>query len=218
MTGKELFRIWAPVHKKWVDWVRPVVFVGMDDFNEAEKQHQFTIPTIDYIEEYDKHTAIIADLPGHEGVLEGLGLAKLGYRPIPLYNGTIEQANAKSLVSNKEIQKALNYGAAMLQDISLEQDAAPAFLLDSNRIFRFKTEISIFDNSWDLYDQDIPSPEYFIRNGIDRIIVRSEKISRDLQKILYKFQKKGIAILLANGYEQPQKFRIRKPPRKDKFH
>ena len=35
---------------------------------------------------------LIVDLPGKMGVLEGLGLAKLGYRPLPLYNGDDEAA------------------------------------------------------------------------------------------------------------------------------
>lgn len=27
MTGKDVYKIWAPVGARWVDWVRPVPFV-----------------------------------------------------------------------------------------------------------------------------------------------------------------------------------------------
>lgn len=30
MTGKELYQIWAPTNKRWVEWVRPVPFIHMD--------------------------------------------------------------------------------------------------------------------------------------------------------------------------------------------
>ena len=31
MTNKEIYKLWAPVGKRWVDWVRPVPFVVIDD-------------------------------------------------------------------------------------------------------------------------------------------------------------------------------------------
>ena len=31
MIGKEIYKIWAPTNKKWVDWVRPVPFVMIDE-------------------------------------------------------------------------------------------------------------------------------------------------------------------------------------------
>ena len=72
-------------------------------------------------------------------------------------------------------------------------------------------DVSIFDNSWDAYAQDLPSSEYFLENGIDKIIIRSETIQKDLNKILFKFQKKGIKILFTDGYEKPKNVKLRKP-------
>jgi len=70
--------------------------------------------------------------------------------------------------------------------------------------------VSVFDNSWDLYDQDIPSPEYFTVNGINKVIVRGEKMHKDICRILYGFQKKGITILFTDGYEAPKEIAIKK--------
>lgn len=56
----------------------------------------------------------------------------------------------------------------------------------------------------------------FLKNNINQIIVRGEKIQKDLKKILYKFQEKGIKILFTNGYEEPKLVKIDKILEKDK--
>ena len=213
MTGKETFKIWAPMGARWVDWVRPVPFVAIDNPSKTNSIMNFTIENINYIE-LQTDIAIILDLPDYESIKEGIVLAKLGFRPIPLYNGTDEQQGAMALVSNHGIENALIWGAYELQKLKIADDAPPVFLLDSNRIHRFKMNVSVFDNSWDLYDQDIPSAEYFLKNGISKIVVRGVTIQKDLVKILYKFQKKGITILFTDGYEKPKEVSIKKPPKK----
>ena len=95
--------------------------------------------------------------------------------------------------------------------MEIDKNAPPAFLLDSNRMNRYKMNLSVFDNSWDIYAQDLPSAEYFLKNGINKMIVRGEAIQTDLQKILYSFQQKGISIYLTNGYENIQKISLKKP-------
>ena len=218
MTNKDIFKLWAPINAKWTDWVRPVAFIELNHLTEINFHHKFEIPNINYIDELASNTAYIIDLPSYDGIMEGLGFARLGYRPIPLYNGTNPQSNAMALVDNKGIQDALVWGALQLEKMEINENALPVFLVDSNRLLRFKMNSSVYDNSWDLYDQDLPSYEYFLKNGIDRIVVRGEALQRDLKRILYKFQKNGISILLTNGYEKTKKIHIRKPPRKDKFH
>ena len=69
----------------------------------------------------------------------------------------------------------------------------------------------MFDNSWDLYPQDIPSAEYMLEQGIHRIIIMGNAVSKDLKKILYKFQRKNIQVLWTNGYETPKKIKICRP-------
>ena len=175
MTGREALEIWAPAGAKWTDWVRPVPFVAIDHSETIRVQAKFNIPKIIYISELQANTAIMADLPGHDGIKEGIALAMSGWRPIPLYNGTNGQPGAAALVDNKGIESALIWGAAELQKINIPNNAPPAFLLDSNRTHRHKMNPSIFDNSWDLYYQDIPSAEYFLQNGINRIIIRETR-------------------------------------------
>ena len=70
---------------------------------------------------------------------------------------------------------------------------------------RFKMNDSIFDNSWDIYPQDIPSAKYFLENGINKIIIVGKKVENDLAKILYKFQQEGIEIYFTKGFEEPEK-------------
>jgi len=210
LTGKDIFKIWAPVGAKWVDWVRPVPFIGIKEKTKLYTVTDFIISDIKYINKLDENTAIIVDLPSSDGIKEGLGLAKLGFRPIPLYNGTNGEQGAISILNNQEIETDLIYGALELKKIHIRDDAPPAFLLDSNRTHRFKMNVSVFDNSWDIYSQDMPSVEFFKQNNINKIIVRGEKIQRDLKRILYKFQKENIQILLTNGYEEPKKVTIKK--------
>ena len=31
MTGREIYKIWAPFRAKWVDWTRPVPFININN-------------------------------------------------------------------------------------------------------------------------------------------------------------------------------------------
>ncbi len=210
MTGKEIYKIWAPSGKKWVDWVRPVPFVEIKENVKDYYSSNLRIPVLHQMKTPEKDMAVIVDLPGVESVTMGIALAQMGYRPIPIYNGTIEQSGARATVDNQSVTKALVWGAVELAKLDLPEDAPPAFLTDSNRLHRFKMEPSIFDNSWDVYPQDLPSADYFIQNNIRKILIIGESVSKDLQKILYEFQKKEIEIYLKKPYESEKKVVLRK--------
>jgi len=222
MTGKDIFKIWAPTGVKWIDWVRPVPFIAINDPYRVNPTINSTIQNFatginyDYVIKMQENTAVILDLPGCDSIKEGLELAKLGFRPIPLYNGTNEQQGAMALVDNHSIESALILGALEYQKLTIAKNAPPVFLLDSNRTHRFKMDVSVFDNSWAIYEQDMPSAEYFISNDINKIIVRGETIQKDLTRILYKFQIKGIEVLFTKGYDEPKAVSLKKPPRKYK--
>ena len=213
MTGKDIFKIWAPVGSKWTDWARPVPFIEINELYKINSIMNFIIHGINYINGTQKNTAVILDLPGCDSIKEGVALAALGFRPIPLYNGTNEQKGAMALVDNHSITSALIWGASELEKLKINIDAPPAFLLDSNRTHRFKMNDSVFDNSWDLFPQDIPSPEFFLANGINKIIIRGEKIDKDLRLIFIEFQKKGLNFFFTNGYEKAKEIKIKKPIR-----
>lgn len=211
MTAKEIYQIWAPTGEKWVDWVRPVPFIAMNESGKVYDFSDFTIPEISYINDAYAGAALIVDMPGMESVKEGIALAKHGYRPVPIYNGTIEQPGARATVDNQSVAVGLAMGVAELSQINIKSDALPAFLVDSNRMNRFKMEASLFDNSWDVYHQDLPSADYFLEQGIHKIIVIGETFSKDLKKILYEFQKKKIEIYYTKHYGMPTKVTLHKP-------
>lgn len=196
MTNKECYRIWAPCGKKWSDWVRPVPFIAAQANVKGYHLGELSIPMIDFIDESFHQAAIIVDLPGDESVEVGIALARRGYRPVPIYNGTIEQENARATVDNQTVGAALLWGAEVLKEIEIAEDALPAFLVDKNRLHRFKVDAGVFDNSWDVYPQDLPSADYFLKNGIHKIIVISNSMSKDLKAIFRKFKKKNIQICL----------------------
>lgn len=209
MKGKEIYKIYAPNGAKWIDWVRPVPFVAIDTYNRKPIAN-FLDREAMFLKKYQQDTAIFIDLPGKESIELGIGLAHMGYRPIPVFNGTDEQQGSQATTNTYLIESCLINGSQKLKNIKLKNDANPVFLLDSHRTNRYRAKESIFDNSWDLYKQDIPSAEYFKQNGITKIIVVGETIQRDLKKIFLKFQEKGIDIYITDGYTLPKKVKLTK--------
>ena len=209
MRGKEIYIIYAPNGAKWIDWVRPVPFVAIDTYNRKPIAN-FLDRKAMFLKKYQQDTAIFIDLPGKESIELGIGLAHIGYRPIPVFNGTDEQQGSQATTNTYLIESYLINGSQKLKNIELKNDANPVFLLDSHRTNRYRAKESIFDNSWDLYKQDIPSAEYFKQNGITKIIVVGETIQRDLKKIFLKFQEKGIDIYITDGYTLPKKVKLTK--------
>ena len=187
MIGKEIYKIYVPDGTKWTKWVRPVPFVAIDTYNRKPISNWLDRKVM-FINNYEKDTAIFIDLPGKESIELGIGLAYIGYRPIPLFNGTNEQIGSQATIDTYLIESCLINGYEKLKSITLENNANPAFLLDSLRTNRYRSKVSIFDNSWDLYKQDIPTVKYFKENGICKIIVVTNTIQRDLRKIFFEFQ------------------------------
>ena len=83
-------------------------------------------------------------------------------------------------------------------------------MLDNSRTNRYRSKESIFDNSWDLYKQDIPTVNYFKENGIFKIIIVGNTIQRDLRKIFFEFQNAGIDFYLTDGYSTAKKVILKK--------
>ena len=210
MTNKELFRIWAPLGKRWVDWVRPVPFIEIKETTQPFQPSHMVFPMLKELNVDDKKTAVIVDLPGPYSVQAGLILAQeYGYRPIPIYNGVTEQPGSRATSDNHSILGGLVWGASILPTVDLKDDAPPAFLTDANRLQTFRIDGSIFDNSWDVYPQDIPSENYLLDHGIERIIILSgHKAAHDLQAIFYEFPKKRVKIYWTNGYDKVKRIKI----------
>lgn len=191
---KSIYKIWAPQECKWSAWVRPVPFVNIGENRRQYVKTGRDLPVIECGDDIKENSAVIVDLPGADSVLWGLALAKFGLRPIPTYNGTMEQINARATTDNQTVSKMLELGANMLADMEMEKDARPAFLLDKNRLQRYKLNENIFDNSYDIYPQDLPTADYFLDNGIKEIVVVCDSLSKDLKKILKSYKKKNLSV------------------------
>lgn len=210
MKAKEVYKIWYEKGGIWKGWIRPVPFIGIDTPKENLEIIDYHIPKIKYINKMFHDTAIIIDESGVDSIEEGIALASLGYIPIPIFNGTNPSIHSKATTNNSIIEPLLIWGALKLNEMKLNKDNPPVFLLDSNRLHRYKITSSIFDNSWDVYPQDLPTHHYFKKNNITKIIVRSNQLNKDLKKILYQYQKNKIDILFTSGYEEPKKVKIKK--------
>jgi len=202
----EAYRIWAPDDALWAQWAKPVLFADMPQ-KVNEKLH---IPSLDWIAAADYSTAIIVDLPEHEGVLEGLALARIGYRPVPLYNGVCGPSLSSMIVPVKNIVHALCIGSDELTKMAIRPDAPPAFLLDSNRMSGFGKQAGKYDNRWCVFPQDMPSAAYLMNKGIRNVLVRTNSSHDDLRHILYRYEKQGITVLLCNG-GTPKRVEVTKP-------
>ena len=204
MRGKEIYKIYAPAGAKWTEWIRPVPFVAMDTYHRELIDNWVDRKTM-FLKNYQPDTAIFIDLSGKESIELGIDLAHIGYRPIPIFNGTDEQQGAQATTNTYLIERCLINGSEKLKNIKLKNNANPAFLLDCHRTNRYRAKESIFDNSWDIYKQDVPSAEYFIQNAITKIIVVADTIQQDLKKILLDFQNNGIEIYKTDSYSSPKK-------------
>lgn len=214
MTNKEIYKIWAPVGKDWVGWVRPVPFISINDKVEPYQPTQMTYPKLAELNLNDKKTAIIVDLPGSQGVVAGLMIAsEYGYRPIPIYNGVMEQPGSRATSDNRSILGGLVWGASILPNVDLKDDAPPVFLTDTNRLQSFRIDGSIFDNSWDVYPQDIPSENYLLNHGIERIVILGNQAARDLQAIFWDWPQKKVKIYWTDGYDKVKRINIGRPPK-----
>ena len=209
MLGKDVYKCWYKENNKWCKWIKPTLFVDLD--NQILKDVvDYEIPHIYYIDKLRDDTAIIIDEDGDTSIKEGLALMNFGYILVPLFNSPYPLPNSKSLVSNLSIATLLIWGGTILKDKTVSDFAPPVFLLDKNRLNRYHKDKSIFDNSYDIYSQDLPSSNYFKNNGIKNIILKSDKINPDLNEILNKYRKNGLNILYTNGYETPKKAKLKK--------
>ncbi len=198
-----MYKVWAPEGAVWTDWVKPVLFANMSYASTPG----LSIPEVPL--EQNFRQMIIVDLPGRESVEEALAFAGKGYRPVPLYNGTM--GSGKMLVDVKEVSTALSAATDQLKNLALAPDLPPVFMLDSNRMKGAKTP-GFYDNRWCVFAQDMPSAGYLKRQGIEKIVVRAAgELQMDLVRVLYAYQKAGISLYtLMQGETTPKEFTAKK--------
>jgi hypothetical protein len=172
---------------------------------------------IGWAEQRQSDAMIILDLPGVAGIIEGLALCELGFRPIPLYNGTTPPSHLPldcEVVPSKEIFTHLRPGAQIIKKSDLRPDSPPAFLLDSRRLSYRGSVVGRYDNRWCVFPQDMPSADFIKGQGIRTVIVRAAFIQSDLAHILRRYQDGGLGVFLCSNPDvQPSLFHVEKPSR-----
>jgi len=200
MENKELYRIWIPdVTGRWSKFGKPALFVSGGDAFAFSNDKITTRDAPFHIKQLDhEKTMIIVDLPGASSVENGLRLAQIGYRPVPLYNGIHESKTGglMSVVDNGPIVDALVTGANLLKELEISDKAGPAFLLDYNRDKEVATTSGVYDNRWSVDFEDMPAASYLKLNGISRVVLWTEEVMRpDLLPIVDSYRDAGIEMM-----------------------
>jgi len=209
MRNEALFEIWAPADSPWAAWAKPALFATMRD-TTAWGAPPIEQPETEWLPSGDRSTAVVVDLPGAAAVATGLALARRGYRPVPLFNGCDSPG---MIVDVAPIARMLAAGAAALAETPLPHDAAPAFLLDANRLSNAHlASPGCYDNRWAVVPQDIPSAARLTAGGIRRVVLRAADVQDDLAHVLRRYQEGGLPVdLSAPGRDRPERLDVPRP-------
>ncbi|MGD0769171.1 MAG: hypothetical protein ABSB42_13380 [Tepidisphaeraceae bacterium] len=213
MTREELYAIWAPPGGVWTPWAEAVVFAyGSLEDSAPLPAHEPDVPWF----KDSGSTAIVVDLPGAAGVDMGIALARLGYRPVPLYNAV---PGVMEFVDVGSIQRALSDRAATLASLKLPYEARPAFMLDtSRRGAGIVGEPGQFDNRSMCFPTDFPSAAFLAQYGIATVLLMAQadrNPQADMSHTLLRWQQAGIKIfsLALDDKEPPRLIDVHPPSR-----
>ena len=222
MDGSQLFEVWAPQDSVWCRWAKPACFAEMPPdlsgtasgsmpvYSSSEEPRAFDAGPI------DTWTAFIVDMPGPRSVEIGLGLARAGYRPVPMFNTAY---HAAAIVPVSEIVRGLHKAEAEMRSLVLPADAPPAFLLDAKRLEpSAMAEPGKFDNRWVVFPQDFPSANFLLSRGIRQVIVLQAdslqgKPRLDLAHVLLRWKEAGLQLYAQDpdGQFPPQPLQVDRP-------
>jgi hypothetical protein len=235
MTPEELYVAWAPPDSIWSQWVIPVPFAQIVCFEAEPDKSLETLPDLNDFR-FDSDLAIIIDLPGGDSIRYGLALARLGFRPVAVFDGSpgpftvagpapppsggvVGKAKATAVVDMRDLLFALCGAASLLQETSIMSSAPPAFLLDSLRMKGDQTQdADLFDNRWKVFPQDFPSAKFLQEQGVRRVLLIQETATQpqeDLAHVLLRWQEAGLEVLACGKTtgNQPTAMRVTKPSR-----
>ena len=125
----------------------------------------------------------------------------------------------RTMVVNVDtIARTLYKATTFLQEEKIPLNGPPVFMLDANRLDTKKTPMyknarqdGYFDNRWCVFPQDMPSGTFLLEKGIDTIILSTSDIKEDLLHILFRYQEKGLKILLYKKEEILKEYDVPKP-------
>jgi hypothetical protein len=200
MDRRRLFEIWAPPHGRWSPWAKPVLFAHLD---AAEGLPHIDIPEIRLPSDRAKAagTGIVVDLPGLESIGLGLELARLGFRPVPLFNACPKPPGfpgevVPEVVPATSLLPALVQAADRLKSIDFPEDSAPAFLLDANRLGGGEPIApGWFDNRWVVFATDFPSARFLVQHQITAVeLIHRGAPGEDVLDVLPDWNRAGISL------------------------
>lgn len=213
MEPCDIFEAWAPEGGAWSPWVKPVLFAHLP----VPLQGAVPPPPEIYVDPIPvpsgaTDTAIVIDLPGVESIAAGLDLVRLGFRPVPLFNGCpstmIQRRPYAEIVPTGPLIAALAAGAQRLAKPPLSLDAPPAFLLDADRMTgELRHFRPVFDNRWVVFATDFPSASLLKDRGITAVlVVHNGRLNDDLVDVLRLWQQDGITLTHDDlaGSNEPQ--------------
>lgn len=137
--------------------------------------------------------ALVVDVPAVRAIELGLALAKVGYRPVPLFNTTF---GPQSILDVGPIAKALLDGAESLGRLRLDPDAPPAFLIDAHRASA-QPKPGDYDNRWIVFPQDFPAASLIKAHGFEEVQVLREDDrppENDLLAVLDGWRREGVRV------------------------
>ncbi len=223
MTPREIFAAWAPSSSPWSAWAKPSLFSSLPSvMSTLGKGELLAVEEAPWLPVFDRHTAIVLDLPGEVVVTRGLQLARQGYRPVPLFNTTYESG---AVVNVRPVLGGLNLGGEILSNLVLPPDAPPVFLLDSNRMPASGGGApGSYDNRWLVLPQDFPSAAKLREHGLSIALLWQQERTQpaeDLAHVLRRWQEGGLSIYLESGTlaTAPEPLTVSQPARyRSLFH
>lgn len=192
--NEECFTIWAPDGIPWTEWAKPVLFASVEQFPIDRPAGSVVLDTLG-IPEGLGNSAVVVDLPGAASVAVGLSFAERGFRPVPVFNGTI---GPSAVVDVRDLVGALGAGALVLKGMAIRPDAPPAFLLDANRKGSISGSVDgRYDNRWVVLPQDFPSATFLQSQRIREVtLIASGTLmpAEDLAHVLLRWQEGGLRL------------------------
>jgi hypothetical protein len=195
LDRRRWFETWAPPEAPWSLWAKPVLFAQapVDEAITSPISSPPSLPSIPWPAS-SENLAIVIDLPGVASARLAVPAAQHGFQPVPLFNTTHGQS---AVISVLPIVRTLLDDTAELVAAALPPDAAPAFLLDADRLTRGNLRPGMFDNRWMVLPQDFPSATRLKAAGLTGVLLIRERDltpQSDLRAVLKLWQRDGLAI------------------------
>ena len=178
-VDSDIFEASAPTGAPWSPWAKPVLFAHLAGAAKGPAAASAE-DRLDLAAAASSGTAFVVDLPGPESIEAGLELARLGFRPVPLFNGCPAPVflgkSYDEAVPTAPSLSALIDGAGRIASAGLPLDAPPAFLLDADRLGRGRWHVpNVFDNRWVVFATDFPSARLLVERGIAGVRVLHDR-------------------------------------------